>query len=478
MKTRKTLIFMASVIILLAILCVCFPKDGIQFFGRRLFFPSLEEVFAKDKSMSVSEKMAMLEQSLKIQQTQDSISSAKDKAFQDTVRFYKNFFATHPAKFYLPNNDVTFFNSVFLAMDKCKNDSTIVHILHYGDSQIEEDRITGYLRQKLQEQFGGLGAGLLPLVQPISSAAVGQTATENIERFIIAGMHKNGAGHNRYGALGQIVQVTGGGTVSFSARNYSRTFENTKRWTAVRLFAGRNSGRFQVTLSTKNYSSSKTIDNQSNTPQMLMFQLNDSVKNSTFSFSGNAELTAVSLDGDYGVNVDNIPIRGSSGTFFTQIDSTSMAFVINHLNVKMIMLEFGGNMMPVINERNLHEYMQVLEKQIVYFQKLQPAAKIMLIGPADMSKTVQGKLQTYPILPSVVDSMRDVAVKNGAAFWNMYAVMGGENSMLAWVKERPALAAPDYIHFTPKGADKIAELLYFSLNNYYNYYKILENHKK
>ena len=68
--------------------------------------------------------------------------------------------------------------------------------------------------------------------------------------------------------------------------------------------------------------------------------------------------------------------------------------------------------------------------------------------------------------------MKNTALASGAGFWNMYEVMGGENSMIQWVKNNPALATPDYIHFTPRGADRIAEMFYESLNNYYEYYKM------
>jgi len=47
----------------------------------------------------------------------------------------------------------------------------------------------------------------------------------------------------------------------------------------------------------------------------------------------------------------------------------------------------------------------------------------------------------------------------------MYDCMGGRNSMPAWVNEK--LAAPDYIHFTPQGARKVALLLHGSLINAY-----------
>ncbi|MDR1543531.1 MAG: GDSL-type esterase/lipase family protein [Prevotellaceae bacterium] len=473
MKVSKSLIFIFLVIFLLALTAMFFPKEGVKFFDRRLFFPTLEDILTREKSVSVLEKMQILEESLKIQQFNDSVQKAADEARNDTVLFLKKFFTTHSARFYLPKNDLNFFAPVFAAMENCREDSAIVHILHYGDSQIEEDRITGYFRQHLQEKFGGIGAGLLPAVQPIPSAAIGQSASENIKRHIIEGMHKSSAGHSRYGVLGQTAQVNGSGTVSFHARNYSRTFENTKKWTKVRVFVSRNSANFSAKLTAKNFSNTKTLQKKSIFPSVLEWNFADSVKNCALNFTGNAEISGISLDGKYGVTVDNIPIRGSSGTYFSAIDTVSTIFMLKNLNVRLIFLEFGGNTMPSISsQKNIDEYMQMLEKQILHWQKICPQAKIVLIGPADMSKKVRGKLQTYPLLSEMVEAMKTTANRNGAAFWDMYSVMGGHNSMLHWVKEKPALAAPDYIHFTPKGADKIAEMLFEAFMRYYEYWKI------
>ena len=193
MKSYKTLIFIIVVIVLLAAVCLLFPSDGVPFLGRRLFFPTLKEVLSPEKSVSVDEKMRALEESIKMQAITDSINTARETARQDSIRFYKKFFTTHSARFYLPADDYSFFDTLFEAMEQCKTDSSIVHILHYGDSQIEEDRISSYIRQRLQEQFGGMGAGLLPVMQPIPSASVGQSASGAMERYIIAGMHQNRA---------------------------------------------------------------------------------------------------------------------------------------------------------------------------------------------------------------------------------------------------------------------------------------------
>ena len=70
--------------------------------------------------------------------------------------------------------------------------------------------------------------------------------------------------------------------------------------------------------------------------------------------------------------------------------------------------------------------------------------------------------------------MREVTLEGGAAFWNMYEVMGGRNSMPVWVDNKPAWAAPDYIHFTSKGAARIADVLWQTLMMYYDY-KSLKN---
>jgi lysophospholipase L1-like esterase len=71
---------------------------------------------------------------------------------------------------------------------------------------------------------------------------------------------------------------------------------------------------------------------------------------------------------------------------------------------------------------------------------------------------------SYPYLSAVRDAMRDESIARGALFWDLFAVMGGENSMHAWTTTSPPLAGPDHIHFTPAGARKVGKLLLQSLD--------------
>ena len=54
----------------------------------------------------------------------------------------------------------------------------------------------------------------------------------------------------------------------------------------------------------------------------------------------------------------------------------------------------------------------------------------------------------------------------------MYEVMGGNGSMSEWVDADPSLAAADYVHFTTKGANKMAASFYEALKK--DYAKYLE----
>ncbi|MBQ1842052.1 MAG: hypothetical protein II130_03630, partial [Bacteroidales bacterium] len=93
-------------------------------------------------------------------------------------------------------------------------------------------------------------------------------------------------------------------------------------------------------------------------------------------------------------------------------------------------------------------------------------------GPSDMGKSVGGKIVTWPRLPEMIDSLRSAALDSGAAYWDLYSVMGGENSMVRWAKHSPAYAGPDYIHFTQKGAEIVGGALAKSILVYNDFYRM------
>jgi lysophospholipase L1-like esterase len=188
--------------------------------------------------------------------------------------------------------------------------------------------------------------------------------------------------------------------------------------------------------------------------------------NHQFKFTGqdSPDFYGISLESDNGVIVDNIALRGSSGTFFHLVNNGQLKQFYDYLNVKLVILQFGGNVLPSLtSETNANNYADWMRGQISTLKKLVPNASIIFIGPADMSVKEGTEYVTHPMLEPLRDALKKVVLETDCAFFDMYDCMGGKNSMPSWVEQK--YAATDYIHFSPQGARKIATLLYSAINN-------------
>jgi lysophospholipase L1-like esterase len=54
---------------------------------------------------------------------------------------------------------------------------------------------------------------------------------------------------------------------------------------------------------------------------------------------------------------------------------------------------------------------------------------------------------------------RKIAEQEGCAFWNAFAAMGGEGTVVRWSGMKPPLAWTDLLHLSAAGQDIIGQLL-------------------
>jgi hypothetical protein len=129
------------------------------------------------------------------------------------------------------------------------------------------------------------------------------------------------------------------------------------------------------------------------------------------------------------------------------------------LNTKLVIMQFGGNSVPFFKDStSVRNFAGYFKGQINRVKNLNPGAMVIVIGPSDMSKLDDGIYETYEFLPYCVEQMKRVTMESGGAFWNLYAAMGGRNSMPAWVEK--GLAGGDYIHFSNGGAKVASQMFY------------------
>ena len=208
MKISKILLFMVSVLAGLALICVVMPSEGIPCGSTRLEFPPLAEVLAvPEEQDTVVEEVSPEE--LMAQRLSD-LQGAR-------VEEFRSFCRTNEARIYLPGDDETYLDPLFEAMDAAS--SRQVRIVHYGDSQLECDRISGDLRERFQTQFGGAGVGLVPALQTIATYSLSQTSSE-IPHYLCYGSSEfRRPSGRRYGMMGQVGVVNGSASFRFAPRS-------------------------------------------------------------------------------------------------------------------------------------------------------------------------------------------------------------------------------------------------------------------
>ena len=463
MKPIRTFVFIFSIILLLGVIWYFFPAEGLALGKHSLRFPSYEEDLAPGQ-----EEVDV-----------DAVLNKVNKSFEmtcsdnllDSMRFFRSYLKENPNRIYLPNDDYTFFDPLFDQLEHANEEGKTYRVMHYGDSQIEMDRISSVLRQKLQELFGGSGPNMIPAIQTVSTISVSQQSS-NLKRYMVYG-DASRASHNRYGVMSQFGQVIGSGSISFTRTSHSQSFDKAKEISTVSVLLGKNSNNFKATLKCDTITPETKVLPANDSVSLITWILPTNVKHGTISFIGNAEIYAVLLDGESGVAIDNVALRGCSGTIFTRLNENTLRQSFDLLNTRLIIMQFGGNRMPGISStKNIPPYIAELEKQIQYMKRVAPKATFLFIGPADMGKSYGGKMGTWKNLPELNDSLRALALRNDMAYWDMFNVMGGEGSMAQWVKHKPPMAGPDYVHFTYRGAQEIGSDLAKSFTTYYDFYKL------
>ncbi|HPE18445.1 MAG TPA: hypothetical protein PLM76_07385 [Tenuifilaceae bacterium] len=496
-KPYKLFLVLLILIGLLSLPCYFVTNGGYKFAGFTVKFPTLPELFdiSEDtivSSYSLDPELARLDflidsisynlsffevdsflpknYSTPVAEV-DSIlvpAEAEDVEMSLTSEVLKN---RHiPIEY--PDSSLAALEPFFFALKSNLPAKQLVRVLHFGDSQIEGDRITSFLRARLQKRFGGRGVGLLHAVpHSYQPGSIRQTNSSNWEKILVSDMGKGGVG-NRFGVLGGYSAFTskrlfskgGFGEAWVKFQRIGPRASTARNFTQCRIFYGHNVEPFLVSLSYNG----KTADAEMVAPTKRVSSNTWSVPTSqnvfTIDIKGDESpmVYGISLESKTGVIVDNIPLRGSSGTDFTRSDDATLKQFMQLLNVRLIILQFGVNLVPHIVD-SYKFYENQLYNQIIALKRANPKAAVVLIGVSDMSRKEGAAFVSYPNISKIRDAQRNAAMRAGAAFWDCFRAMGGENSMPAWVFANPPLASKDFVHFSLRGSKLIAEMFYSSL---------------
>ncbi len=505
MLPKKVLIFVLLILFTLLLLSVVFPAEGIKVSDNfSLKFITLEELlFTPAKN---TKDISEIIDNTNIEEDADTLvfeEEEKPKELLDSAKVGSKYVYYKPVPVKIdsvirhidfPDNTHTALDRFFKILANIKNQKSIVRILHYGDSQIETDRISDYFRYKLQSQFGGAGAGIVPAVKAFDfQSPMIHTLSGDWKRYTVYGKRDTSVTHRRYGMAGNFARFSPmiNDTLADSLKNtfnnkdlmphklrhYASisikqspySFQPTKKYKRCKMFYGYNKTEVKIKTYADEVLTDESILPAKEGYAVKSWNFAQAPENIKFEFEAedSPEIYGFSLEGYSGINLDNIAMRGSGGLFFTKMDLSMLSQMYRQLNAKLIILQFGGNTVPNVRE-SYNYYRKAFSRQIRTLQKIAPDVTILVIGLADMSKKENDTYVSYPNITLIRDALKQAAFENNCAYWDMYEAMGGENSMPSWVFYEPPLAEKDFTHFTPKGARYMAKMFYNAFMYEYN----------
>jgi len=345
----------------------------------------------------------------------------------------------------------------------------LVRIAHYGDSQIEGDRTSVFLRWNFQRKFGGRGVGYLPVFEPANHHSVKTTHSENWKRNTIFFDKRKTGDYGISGVVfryppadkGKATQAFVGMEVDTKRTRYDRL----QLWwggpAAVDFELGlsvADSLVWEDTLRTDGAFHTTTIPLAANSEKFELW------------FTGpSPDVYGVALDGKRGVQLDNFPLRGHSGGGLLTMDEAYLREQVDKLNTRLIILQYGGNIVPYDNE-DFTFYEEALLRVLLRMKRVAPHASILVVGVGDMARKVGEGYESYPSVPKIRDAQKRAAKRAKCAFWDLYRAMGGEGSIIAWANNDPPLAASDYAHLDYPGQRLIGDLLFKAMMHEYGLY--------
>lgn len=352
-------------------------------------------------------------------------------------------------------------------LDSLKNSDGQLRIMYYGDSQIEGDRITSYLRQMLRKSRGGTGPGLfLPIMPVMYTNSVWLRSSSNWKRYNYLSYNSGEINHRNLGPfmaicryLPENVKTTVPEKAFVKVRPSNVADSVSSVYDILRIFYENREGAVYVVV--------READNELFAGNLIrgsgVNEISCKLKGAreiTIEFTGfvSPDIYGISIESEKGVIVDNIPQRGSAGLEFTMVDRDNLTESFKRLSPDLIILHYGLNI--VKNVRDEYSYYQKgLGRQLLLLKEISPLTPVLVIGLTDIAVNDGDSVRSYRNIPAIINAQKQAALAAGDAFWDSYNAMGGELSIVRWAEKKPPLARKDYLHLTIHGADTLSKIL-------------------
>ena len=396
--------------------------------------------------------------------------------FQITILFLLNFFSAiaesdtiiNPRLNSIQNKETLASTMEKLKSEKNNADSGFV-VVHFGDSHIEGDFLTGVIRKNLQEVFRSGGEGIL---FPYSVCPVGygpqSLKTTLTGNWDCASIRKN-PNHYLIGITGHTIVATdkkAGITFIYNPKNEiqygdGKIFERVIIWHSdknMKLRMKKN-GSAETIYDDSTYAVNglyRTIITNYHTGTSLQLFFDSTDVNSVFNFHG----IEFENPSQHGLQYNRC---GAVGATFEELIMYQELTLTQLKEAKpgLIVFSYGSNE-SYETYFDADDYYKRVTAFIQRVKKEIPGVNIIFTSTPDTRSANRVPQNTIPIN----EKLKLIASENDCGFWDLNAIMGGNGSMNYWFTN--GLAGKDKLHFTKTGYELQANLFSLAFLEIYN----------
>jgi lysophospholipase L1-like esterase len=346
-----------------------------------------------------------------------------------------------------------------LARTDRKEPGAVTRILHYGDSTIASDYISGTMRRRLQARFGDGGHGFILIANPwewyfhndVLHASDGDWKASRLAGPI--------APDGMYGLGGVSFTSYGGGVAWFGTATRGDFGRRVSRFD---LYYLEQPGGGDVELAVRGAADERfSTRGDAKASRVHSVRVDDGEAKLTVRALGGGpvRLFGVALERDQpGIVYDALGSHAAMAVYWQRQDRAHWKDQLGLRDPALIVFQYGTNESDLW-KLDRDAYAQALAGLVDELREAANGASILVVAPLDRAEDRDGRLQTKPVILDLVAIQKRVALAHGAAFWSAFDAMGGEGSMARWVKAKPQLGGGDLTHPTPLGAEVLGDML-------------------
>lgn len=336
----------------------------------------------------------------------------------------------------------------------------VTRIVHYGDSHVAADILTGALRHELQLCFGDAGTGFALPGRSFSHAGV----TSQVS----AGWQFDGLTQGSLAADGRL----GLAGVSLSAHESGEwiTLTATGNYFDIYLLKQPGGGVIDVLLDGIERTRNVSLASRATEPAYIEIATKVSSVHRLeirTKAPGLTRVFGIAIERNRaGVVYDALGINGARASRPLRWNWNLLASNLKRCDPDLIIVAYGSNEVSD-PDLDLDEYTSNFTMLLRHLHQASPRASILVLGPPDRALRVRRAWKTISRMPRLVEAQRRAAFNAGAAFYDLFNAMGGAGSIQRWTTLRPPLAQADRVHLTSAGYRLVARWLHSDLMHGY-----------